>query len=409
MAGTWQHVATAAAVLLVVLSTATAAGAAVIEPQWNGSYKFGSYADLLCLDESAAGGYIFGGLAYDASDRTALVVKTDSRGTEEWHQVYTGDEVTGIASLSDGYLLAASYSPLFVDGFYPVSNATGSSRLLMTDPEGSVVRETALSDIWVTDLAVSPDGSAAVCGRVWTGTNETDAYIGIFGPDGSEAKSILLEGRTAASVTHVASGGWAVVGSASLDPLVKTDGWMVRLDGAGEELWHSSLPGVDVRDVTVVSDGGYLLAGSRTLQTDNLGEGTFETRAWAGKIDASGEGLWNAEVGGWQVSGAAEPVPGTYILVGQWGDYPMIKVLDADGNTVSEEINQDIGGRFNRVIALPEGGYTASGFLIHETSALGYAAGYAAPQTGSSPSTIFGGIGALVVLAAVAMLLGRRA
>lgn len=410
-----NHIGTALAVLLACTFICGAASAYSFTEEWNGSYSIAKYTDLLSGVQTPDGGYVFSGLAYDDSDSTSLLLKTDAGGVEEWSLRYDGNEMTGVAAVSDGYLFVTSYSSNFINGTQSLAETTGISALVKVDSTGQIVWQTPLTDIWASDLTVSSDGTIAVAGWIWTGTNNTDGYVGFFDQDGSEIARLEFTGKATYSISPVSEGGWVAGGSTY--PYCGTlteegrviDGWAARIDEDGSQVWYADLPGIEVLDVLPVSDGGFLLSGSISSLGEYFGNTSLATNAWVGKVDSSGKGLWNGEVAGWQISDSAEVLEGVYVTAGQWGNYAQVQVLDEDGNTLDGQIWEDYLGNFNCVIPLSDGGYVVSGYQIPDSYAEGYAARLPAPEEDTqSPSAVFGAAGALLVLAAVAVVLRRQ-
>ena len=121
-----------------------------------------------------------------------------------------------------------------------------------------------------------------------------------------------------------------------------TDGWLVRVDQAGNELWNKTYGGTgdDIFwKLVQTSDGGYAMAG----YTDSYGAGDYDY--WLVKTDSSGNELWNKTYGGPaydEARGLVQTSDGGYALSGRTysfgaglSDVWLVKV-DPSGNLNGE-------------------------------------------------------------------------
>jgi hypothetical protein len=121
----------------------------------------------------------------------------------------------------------------------------------------------------------------------------------------------------ALSVVATGDGGYALVGMKSYsDGFSGSDGWLIKTDSSGNELWNRTYVGPESEaflSVVQASDGGYVLAGD----TSSYGAGSDDS--WLVKTDANGNELWNQTYGGPDGDGAYSLVKtpdGGYALVG---------------------------------------------------------------------------------------------
>jgi hypothetical protein len=84
--------------------------------QWNRTYGGDAVDDAYYVIQSTDGGFLFGGMSRsfaNDSDR-AYLVKTDSRGNEQWHRIFgnnSSDAIYAIKKAADGYVLAGTMYP----------------------------------------------------------------------------------------------------------------------------------------------------------------------------------------------------------------------------------------------------------------------------------------------------------
>ncbi len=92
-----------------------------------------------------------------------------------------------------------------------------------------------------------------------------------------------------------ADGGAVVAGSTRSFGVVGQDAWVMRLDTAGESVWQYAFGGVgneSARAIWATADGGYVLAGSSSSGSAGGSDG------WVWRLDAAGNIVWQAIYGG---------------------------------------------------------------------------------------------------------------
>jgi len=109
------------------------------------------------------------------------------------------------------------------------------------------------------------------------------------------------------------------------------DGWVVRLDQAGQMIWQRSYGGSlgdDLYDVFDAGDGNFLLAGSTASQDGTIGDNPYPGTwsFWFMKVDGEGNIIWQTIAGG----------PNTNWL---WAAYPT-----ADGGIIGVGEIYGVGG-----------------------------------------------------------------
>ncbi len=170
-------------------------------------------------------------------------------------------------------------------------------------------------------------------------------------------------------VVEVSGGGFAVAGHTWSFGAGVNNGWLIRIDANGNQLWNRTYGGYDWEScysVIEVSGGGFALAGYSTSY--DAGSNDF----WLLRVDADGNHLWNQTYGGFSADGAQSVVEvssGGFILCGSTasfgaggGDVWLVRT-DADGNHLW---NQTFGGVNNdiaySVIEVSGGGFALAGY-----------------------------------------------
>lgn len=169
------------------------------------------------------------------------------------------------------------------------------------------------------------------------------------------------------------------------------DFWAVKLDAAGAIIWEKNLGGTasDVANgLVVTSDGGYVICGttSSSATGDVTGTSKGSQDIWAVKLGATGNLLWQKNIGGSAAENgtfASETTDGGYLITGSTGssatgdvtgsgnganDVWVVK-LDVNGNLVSQK---NFGGTAGDVgmsiIPLTDGNYFLSGYTASSAS-----------------------------------------
>ena len=194
------------------------------------------------------------------------VVKLDALGNKVWQKALGGGGVG--SDQADGITRAP-------DGGFVVAGSTQSTNGDVTNNQGGY-------DFWVVKLD-------ALGNKVWQktlgGSSDEQAYAITTAPDG---------GFIAAGYTSSSDGDILVNQGSS-------DYWVIKLDASGNKVWQKTLGGRSddrARGVTPAPDGGFVVAGFSLSGdgdvTNNLGEYDY----WVVKLDASGNKVWQKNLGG---------------------------------------------------------------------------------------------------------------
>jgi len=166
------------------------------------------------------------------------------------------------------------------------------------------------------------------------------------------------------AVIEVSGGGFAIAGHTWSFGAGVNNGWLIRLDANGNQLWNRTYGGYDWEScfkVIEVSGGGFALAGYSTSY--DAGSNDF----WLLRVDANGNHLWNHTYGGALPDGAMsvlEVSSGGFILCGNTASFGVgdadvwVVRTDADGNHLWNQtygsINYDMA---YSVIEVSDGGF----------------------------------------------------
>lgn len=254
----------------------------------------GSTFDLLkAAKQTADGGFILGGTSrsqfFASSD--FWVVRLDTNGNKLWDAFFGGDRDDSLSDLqiaADGGFFLAGQS---------LSPVSGSR----TAPfYGN-------SDYWLLRLDASGN---KLWDRAYGGSEADQEPSLLIAPNGD----LLLAGYSRSGID----------GNKTVDTFGFDDFWVLRLDAAGEILWQRSYGGDYVeflRDASPVGTNGFVLCGtSSSPPSGSKISRLFRYEdGWAIRIDADGNQLWDASFGTTGFDRADSVIPtadGGYAVLG---------------------------------------------------------------------------------------------
>ncbi len=167
------------------------------------------------------------------------------------------------------------------------------------------------------------------------------------------------------SVTQGNTGGYVIAGTTSSYGSGGTDGWVIKIDEDGNELWKQTFGGAEYDSLNSViqgNTGGYVIAGN----TNSYGSGG--TDGWVIKIDEDGNELWNRIFGSNLSDNFNSVIQGNtsgYVVAGQRGNDAWIIKIDENGNELWNNTFGSTGSDgLNSVIKSNTGGYVMAGHIF---------------------------------------------
>jgi hypothetical protein len=159
-----------------------------------------------------------------------------------------------------------------------------------------------------------------------------------------------------------------------------SDGWVVKVDAAGQYQWQRTMGGSgmdDLSDVVSCPDGGYLVTGTTNSDDGDVSGGHGQEDMWLVKLDAAGDLLWQRTYGGTSVDKAlavAACSDGSFVIAGHTsstdgdavgniygGAYWVVKVDDV-GDLIWQHAYGGAGYDYGTCItATFDGGYLVGG------------------------------------------------
>ncbi|MBP7514048.1 MAG: T9SS type A sorting domain-containing protein [Flavobacteriales bacterium] len=234
----------------------------------------------------------------------------------------------------------------------------------------------ALGPDEASSVLLTSDGNIITAGSTGSfGNGSSDAYILCVSGAGDLLWSRTVGGSQvdhAQSIVELDDGSLVFAGYTNGSGNGGYDGWLVKMDYLANVQWERHFGGTGwdlIHDLQVAPDGGFLLAGS----TFSTGAGSSD--GWLVRTDAEGAELWSTTFGGTgddELRSAYVTQDGGVVIAGsQWSEVSgrdvLVAKLDASGGvewdrtfgTDSLEFAMD-------VIQTMDGGYSIAGTIQYE-------------------------------------------
>ncbi|NMA10479.1 MAG: hypothetical protein GX932_05625 [Methanomicrobiales archaeon] len=394
----WKPGTILAALLIAVVMPAGIVSASETSPEvaWNVTFAPENNNKFDAVAPTADGGFIALGSTlaekYGGSE-SLLLVKTDGEGNEVWNATIPGMSPASVAETSDGGYIAGGYN-VSTTGSDRDLIYQGTSFLIRTNAAGEEEWRQVIPGMKVSSVEETADGGYAAIGWLWNppeSENETTAVIVKTDGDGTPAWNRTFPGISANAGTVTADGGYVLGGTKSPFTYDIGDAFLIRLDADGNTLWHENYQVPIIFDVEETDDGRFVYAGNY----------------WYGLVDGDGKEVWLRNMEGLTGYAVELRPSGGYVVAGtdaRSGE-GFVFGTDADG-TILWDTAFTATGIYGAASA--PGGYTLAGirFLSPDTSAA-WLAGIT--EAVSPAPTAAPGFGAAAAGAALLLLLaGRR-
>ena len=294
------------------------------------------------VQQTADNGYIITGntLSFGNGNYDSWVVKTDSKGKEEWNRSYGGSledqTFDGRQTTDGGYIFCGR-----VGSF---GNGRADVWLIKTDSQGNEEwnRIFGENDIeYGFSVQQTTDGGYIVSGETKSfGNGHLDFWLIKTDYQGHEEWNKTFGGENmdrGYSVLQTEDGGYIICGQTLSFGDHYSSGYLVKTDSEGNEEWNRVLGGSGYgRTIQQTEDGGYIIAGSIYSNENNSQD------VWLIKTDSQGTEEWNKTYGGieWEYGHfVSQTTDGGYIITGSTesygnGEKDMLLIkTDSEGNT----------------------------------------------------------------------------
>ncbi len=270
--------------------------------QW--SRKFGGTGDhsVYSVQNTLDGGYILAGV----KSRDAILVKTDSNGSEQWSKTFGLDGIITPSYVREtpdgGYILIVDI--LWDEHLHDNIRRMDTVLLLKTDSKGIEQwnRTFGGSDInRIYSVQNTLDGGYILAGDTGRWAESEDAWLLKTDANGNEEwnKSFGLDGFDSVySVVQTSDGGYVLAGTidTAKNPDLKGqilyedyDAWLFKTDANGNLEWSKTIGGLkrdEARFVQETKNGGYIIAGTTEYSSG-------DRESWLVKVSGEPEGTEN--------------------------------------------------------------------------------------------------------------------
>ena len=299
---------------------------------WNKSYDGLGSEELRTALLTSDGGYVLTGTtSVDmSSENNILLIKTDADGKQEWSEIfggYTHEQPYSVLQTSDGgYIILGDR--MIYGTRYGRETQWYDPLLIKTDSKGNE----EWNKVYDTGKYAQPssiqetiNNEYVIAGTLSGGNVKGNFWLMKVDSSGNKQWDKTFE-RTGyydrvCSMQQTSDDGYILVGSTSIYQLSTRNLLLVKMDSKGNEQWNKIIGGSmsdDGRYVLQTSDEGYIIVG----QTESYGLGDKD--AWVIRTDSNGTEMWNKTFGGNgsdSVSYIQQTLDGGYIISGVTNSY----------------------------------------------------------------------------------------
>lgn len=249
---------------------------------------------------TADGGFAFCGYttSYGSGSDDAWWVKTDANGNVQWINTWGGvgkDRAQDIIQTSDGGYAITGYSTSapaqYYDAFIIRTNSSGDTT--WTRRYGSSGYDDA------NCIRQLPDNGFIIGGQSTNGATGLDLYLVRTNSSGATLWTNRWGTAGTDNIEHIvrnSDGTFMLAGGTDdISGLGGNDGYIVKTDSSGTQIWAKIYGGNDQDDfhrIEATNDGGFIASGT------SRSSGPLEPNMWMMKTTASGDSVWSRTMGG---------------------------------------------------------------------------------------------------------------
>jgi hypothetical protein len=300
------------------------------------------------------GGYIMTGLTLSAGDTNGdiVVIKTSDVGDTQWAFTLGGPKIEGgnsVIQTADGGYMVAGHTEDFgardCDAFMMKLDANGNRQWLKV--YGGYADDISEGIIQLPDGGYVFAGITASWGNQPNDKESRHVYFVRTDANGDTAWTKYYAGKVgeyAYSIAAMANGGFLANGWSLSFGNGEYDGWLFRLKDNGDTLWtrlYKNGGGTMFYKILPTQDNGFVMAGYTTQTT------TCKKQGFMVKLDAAGNELWRQTYGdttqGITLHDVAQLPNGNFMLTGtSFAADPTgnvyILTTDANGNKLTDNV-----------------------------------------------------------------------
>ncbi len=229
--------------------------------------------------------------------------------------------------------------------------------------------------LWIWHIEKTMDDCYIIAGaaRVYSSDKKVDLWLIKIDENGNEIWNKTLGGKkkeVAHCIQCTDDGGYVAAGCTFEDSDFFTDGWIIKIDKYGEEIWNKSINvegavWTEFETVCQTTDGSYMVGGRYFTPEDG---GTWGACLY--KLDRNGTEKWSrtfVKKGDFfSIIGMIPDKDGGCIIVGRREGVAWIEKIDGNGNTVWSRVFDKLidppWSAFISVRQTADGGYIALGW-----------------------------------------------
>ncbi|ATU07662.1 hypothetical protein EFE41_09770 [Methanohalophilus portucalensis FDF-1] len=361
--------------LALLIGTASASNTGPIEEKWNITFDGQDDDHIASIIKSNSEGYIVSGnMGLDpiSSDQDGFLYEIDSEGEILWREKFGGnqrDSLSAVFQADKQNYIAVGNTISFG------SPSTRSTWIIKVDNDGNEIwNKTILQDVStiISSGQKTSDGGFVLAGMraplrtaggnlvgllIKTDSEGNVEWSKDFGTGQVRTYDCFYSVRQTPEGNYILSGTTQSFSSGNVE-----DGWLVKVDSNGNELWNKSFGGkeVDFLDSVIVSPDGDYIALGRSKQ---YGESLFN--AWAVRTDKNGNLLWEKRYFDHSDSyfSSIEKSPDeNYLVTGSVGKVPNGSVQASFSAKSYEAVLMKIDGDGNSLWSENFDGYQTSSF-----------------------------------------------
>jgi hypothetical protein len=345
-------------------------------PVWHDVYgNTGIVQNAADILQTADGGYLIAGETnvYGDGLTRGMLIRLDSNGDELWRETYTEPgETRSFSSINPtadgGFILSGERSPFSPaqDTLFAMKVDAGGKEVWSNDFNGNYAGG-------AVDALETGTGGYTLLGNVNNTGSGTgyDGFLIFMDAAGAEQSTAAIGGAGDEFVhdfIELGSGDYIIAGSTTSYGAGVDDGYLVKTDAAGNELWHQTY-GCTLNEyflaVTEMPGGGFAMAG----YTGSFGVSLFD--AYFVTADASGNKQLEKTFGGAGYDAASDIVArasGDFVIAGYTNSFGngnndiYLQQIDSAGNAGNAVALGSADHEYAGVIrATADGGYITAG------------------------------------------------